>query len=339
MEFIDGGQVFVFPKLHERPHAPGPEEFWQESFVIIWYDPRQAVGGFFRLAHEPNCQGGQSQIICNIFSPEGVYRRTGFHPIQARHRLENGYVSGDDSLRYMYDEGMRWWFRDSGIEMDIEVDDFVPAVDIHRNGAPDSSSHGAQVYLGAHVDAGCSVTGTLKVKGRTYQIKDALAVRDHAWGPRAWTALLAHRWIVATFDRENSLVAMSFLTTGNPLAKYGWVIRGDKVIRAEKIDIRAIIGMDGATNLGGTLRMTLTTGEVLEAKYEPYYPCIALCVRNNAVYDSISRVTWGDKVGFGVFETSSNTQAGTREPEYFEGSYTADAAGKWHEAKILIASR
>ena len=334
MDLMDGGEVFVFPESDELPHQPGLQENWQESFVITWYDLKHSIGGLIRVGHEPNYKGGgRSQIMFNILSPEGVYRRTGYLPLEPRHRPKNGAITGDDTLRYEFDGKIHWTYKDTDIEMKLDVAAFVPPVDIFRRAGNQSATE----FLGAHVDAGCSVSGTLTVKGKTYNIKDAPAVRDHAWGPRSWAALLAHRWIVGTFDRENSFVAMSFLSSGSPLARFGWVIRGSKVILADKVDIMAKVGIDGGTNFGGTLKMTLVTGEIFEVKYDPFYPCLASFVSNTAFYDSLSRVTWGDKVGFGVFETSSNIQIGTLPPECYDGSYPPDSPSVWHEARVLLA--
>jgi hypothetical protein len=271
----------------------------------------------------------------NIVSPQGVFRRTGYLPLEARHRLKNGAVTGDDTLRCEYDGNIHWSFKDTDIDMKLDVDIFVPPVDIFRR--PENES--ASKFLGAHIDAGCSVSGTLTVKGKTYQIKDAPAVRDRAWGPRSWAALLSHRWNVGTFDRENSFVAMSFLSAGSKLASFGWIIRGKTVILASKVESYARIGVDGGSNFGGTLKMTLVTGEVFEVEFDPFYPCLASFINNTAFYDSISRVTWGDKVGFGIFEHSANIQCGVALPESFDGSYAPESSNPWQEAKPLLMHR
>lgn len=336
MEFIDGSKVFVFPENDELPHEPGPDENWQESFVITWYDLTQSIGGLIRIGHEPNHKDGpRSQIMFNIVSPQGVFRRTGYLPLEARHRTKNGAITGDDTLRCEYDGNIHWHFKDTDIEMKLDVDIFVPPVDIFRR--PENES--ASKFLGAHIDAGCSVSGTLTVKGKTWQVKDAPAVRDRAWGPRSWAALLSHRWNVGTFDRENSFVAMSFLTAGSKLASFGWVIRGKTVILAQKVESYARIGVDGGSNFGGTLKMTLVTGEVFEVEFNPFYPCLASFINNTAFYDSLSRVTWGDKVGFGVFEHSANIQCGTQLPESFDGSYSPESSSPWYEARPLLINR
>jgi hypothetical protein len=332
MDIEGGGRLVVFGPEDELPHTPGSHENWQESFVIIWYDLKQHVGGFFRLGHEPNYNGGRAQFMANIFSPEGVYHRSTDNPLRPQDRLKNGFLNGEDTLKYEYIDGrIHWWLKDANVEMNLVVDAYVPAIDAHRReGAPNAES-----YTGAHVDAACAVSGTLSVNKRTWTINNALAVRDHGWGMRDWNSLLSHRWTLGTFDRHNSFVAMSFLTTANQLARFGWVIRNNKVIFAEKVEIRALIAHDGATNLGGTTRMTLTTGEVLEAEFEPVYPCIASWVHQTICFDSMSRVRWGDSVGFGVFETTCNIQGGTVRPPVYDGAIAAD--GWYSDIRPLLA--
>jgi hypothetical protein len=332
MEIEGGGKLALFSAKDELPHEPGDHPNWQESFVIIWYDAEQAIGGFFRLGHEPNYDGGQTQIFSNIFSPQGVYHRSCHIPMKPEHRLPNGFLSGDETLRYEVIDGViTWKLKDDDVDMDIVVDTFVPPYDAHRKEGQDN----AESYTGAHVDAGCSVSGTLVVKGKTYQIKDALAFRDHGWGTRDWDSLYSHRWNVGVFDQDNSFVALTLLNSNYDLVKFGWVIRGSRIIFAEDVKSRAIIGEDGGTNYGGTLTMTLTTGEVFDVTFEPEYPAIASWVHHTICYDTLSKVTWGNKTGFGIFESTLNNQGGTRRPEKYDGSFGPDG---WYEGLELVKS-
>jgi hypothetical protein len=299
------------------------EENWQESFVLMWHDSERGVGGAFRLGHEPNLDGGMTQFIVAIAAPEGIFHRCRALPLRPADRLQNGFANGDDSLRYVFDgEHIRWTLRDDDVQADLCVECYVPAIDVHRG--PDNAN--AEAILSAHVDAACAVTGTMIIKGKTYRI-DALGVRDHAWGTRDLASLLSHRWAIATFGRKHSFVAMTFLSTANKLVKFGWVIREESVLLASSVNVQSIIGEDGATNFGGTVRMTLTTDEFFEAKFDPLYPAIANTIQNSLYYDTLSRVTWGDHIGFGVFETSGNIQGGTLKPQVFDGSVGAEG---WH---------
>ncbi len=330
MDIVGGGRVFVYPDSDEIPHTPGAHENWQESFVIIWYDQKQHVGGLFRLGHEPNYKGGQSQVFINVFSPAGIYHRTASMPLRPQDRLKNGFTSSDGALRYEYNgKNILWSLKEKGVDVNLVVDCFVPPIDAHkREGTGTAAS-----YTGNHVDAGCGITGTITVKGTTYKI-DALGIRDHGWGTRDWNSLLSHRWNWGTFDKNNSFVAQTFLTTANKLVRFGWVIRDGKVIMADKIEVLSLIGEDGATNFGGYTRMVLTTGEVLEARFEPYYPSMASWVHQTICYDTLCRVTWGDKVGVGVFESTCNIQGGTARPVVYDGSIGPDG---WYKHQPMLA--
>ncbi len=330
MNIQGGGKLYVFSPEDEFPHQPGDHQNWQESFVIFWYDASQSVGGFFRLGHEPNYDGGQTHIFSNIFSPEGTYHRSCHIPLKSRHRTDNGFASGDDTLRYEVINGViRWTLKDNDVDVDISVDSYVPPYDAHRR----EGQQNAESYTGAHVDAACAVSGTVIVKGKTYLINDVLAFRDHGWGNRDWDSLYSHRWNVGVLDRENSFVALTLLNKDYKLAKFGWVVRGDNIIFAEDVTTRAIVGEDGATNFGGTLSMTLTTGEVFDVVFRPVYPSVASWIHNTMCYDTLCAVSWGRKTGFGIYESTHNHQGGTRRPTLFSGSVGIDG---WYRGSELI---
>ena len=326
MEFIDGSKVHVFPAADEKPHAPGAQENWQESYVLYWYDPRHRIAGNFRLGREPNYKGGRSQFNIVVVSPEGTYRRVSNLPLRAQDVFDNGFGNGDDSLRYEFDdEHIRWTLKDDGVEAQFKVELTVPPIDAHRKAGLAT----AESILSAHVDAACRVTGTMVIKGKTYPI-DAFGVRDHAWGTRDLSQMRSYRWLVADLGPGNSFVAMTFQSADNKLARLGWVIRGSKVLLADTVSTRAIISDDGATNLGGNVRMTLATGEIFEASFAPLCPSIGLdmhFIHPTFYYDSYCRVTWGDKVGFGVFESTDNIRGGLVMPQVFDGSVGTNG---WH---------
>lgn len=333
MHFVDGTPVHVFSPADEKPHTPGPQENWQESYVLYWYDMKQRIGGNFRLGREPNHQGGRSQFNIVVVSPEGIYRRVSNLPLRPKDVFESGFGNGDDSLRYEFDgEKIRWTLQDDDVEAQLAVEITVPPIDCHRKAGINT----AATILSAHVDAACHVTGTMVIKGKTYQI-DAFGVRDHAWGTRDLSALRSYRWLIADFGKDHSFVAMTFLSADEKLARLGWVIRGNTVILAEQVGIRTVVGEDGSTNLGGTVRMHLSTGEVFEAKFEPLYPTLALdltFLHPTLYHDAYCRVTWGDKVGFGIFESANNIRGGTVLPKVFHGCVGTN--GWHHDARPLV---
>jgi len=334
MEFIDGSKVHVFSPADEKPHPPGAQENWQESYVLYWYDPKQRIAGNFRLGREANYKGGRSQFNIVVVSPAGTYRRIGNLPMRTQDVFENGFGNGDDSLRYEFDgEHIRWTLKSDDVEAQFKVEMTVPPIDAHRKAGLAT----AESILSAHVDAACRVTGSMVIKGKACEI-DAYGVRDHAWGTRDLSKMRSYRWLVADLGPGNSFVAMTFQSADNSLARLGWVIRGNTVLIASTVSTRAIISDDGATNLGGSVRMSLTTGEIFEARFEPLCPTIGLdmnFIHPTFYYDAYCRVTWGDKVGFGVFESTDNIRGGLVMPEVFDGSVGTNG---WHpDAKPWLA--
>lgn len=334
MQFIDGSKVHVFAPEDERPHAPGPEESWQESFVIYWYDEAQRIGGGFRLGTEPNHQSGRTQFLMMIVTPDGAFRRVDCLPARPGDVTADGVTSGDGTLAYRFDgETIRWSMNERDVQAELTVAITVPPINAHRKAGVES----AEAVLSAHVDSACRVTGTMTVMGRAYAL-DARGIRDHAWGKRDLSSLRSHRWLLADMGDDLSFVAMTFLSADDTLARFGWVIRGTTVHLATSVTTRAMTGDDGATAYGGTLEMLLDSGETFRATFEPLYPPFALgfTFLHPAYYsDAYCRVTVGDRLGFGIFESSHNARGGTITPPVSDGAIGHDG---WHaDIRPLIA--
>lgn len=93
---------------------------------------------------------------------------------------------------------------------------------------------------------------------------------------------------------------------------------------------RAHTADDGATTFGGSLMMTLDSGEEFRAEFEPLYPPFAIgftFLRPTYYNDNFCRVTVGDKVGFGIFESSANVRGGTVTPTVSDGAIGTNG---WH---------
>ena len=312
MDIIGGGKIHVYPPEDEYPHKPGPEWNWQESFVLHFWDAQQGLGGYFRIGHEPNYNGGTLAFWSYIVSPDGVFRRCEDLPLGANDFSKTGLSGGNGALKYEFDgKQIKWTVNEPGVKAELFIEDFHPAVDGNRKEGKLSD------FSAQHVEVALGVTGTITTQGNTYKV-NAMGIRDHGWGVRQWDTMLSHRWNVGVFDREHSFCAVTMLTRTDVLAKIGWVVRGDKVLYASEVDIAAVIECDGTTNRGGTLRMNLVTGEIFEAKYEHFMPSIVSTIHGLVCVDSFSKVTWGNRVGVGCFETSANIQRGTHIPQIYE---------------------
>ena len=188
--------------------------------------------------------------------PRVFFNRASVSPLVSGDRIKNGFSAGNGALQFHYDGQCVWTIREPDLEAALRLEDFHPAIDGYLK---DGASQLADLASN-HVEVACRVTGELTIKGKRYEI-EALGMRDHGWGERDWDTVWAHRWTVGVFDRENSFCAMSVHTSSDVIVKFGWVVRGKEVIYADETEIITYVANDGATNLGGRMLMTLSTGE------------------------------------------------------------------------------
>ena len=323
MKAIGGGKMHEYPTKDEVPHAPGKQEYWQESVVLIWWDPKNAVGGYYRIGHEPNRDGGITSIWATVHTPGESHFRNSVQPMTAADKFKNGFGAANGALTCRYDGELLWTQKEKDLDVSLRLHDFHPAIDGYmKNGKPALGDMHTN-----HVEVALRVTGTVKARGRTYKI-DGLGMRDHGWGARDWSACCGHRWTVGAFDRDNSFCAVKMLLAKEKLAEFGWVVRGDKVIYADKIDIVAHMASDCVSNVGGKTIMTLTTGERFEVSFDPVAPAACYFHHDVTCVDTLCKMTWGTTTGYGVFETSTNPQHGGHRPVTFDGGLGHNG---WHK--------
>jgi hypothetical protein len=322
MQMVGGGKMHVYPPEDEGPHKHGVEPNWQESVVLVWWDLKQSVGGYLRIGHEPNHNGGEAVIWTNFITPEHVFHRACEVPLKPEDLIEHGFSADQGALRFHFDGRCHWTVREDGIDAALDLEDFHPAVDGYlKDGTSQVGGVGAH-----HVEVACRVTGTVNIKGQRFDV-DGLGIRDRGWGVRDWASVRVHRWTVGVFDRDNSFCALTVLTSNDKLVKFGWVIRGDKVIYADKVDTVAYVAADGCTNRGGRTLMVLSTGERFEVHLEPLAPGLLSNHHTLACSDTLCRVRWGDKIGIGDFESTHNGHDGVRRLAVLDGGIVADG---WH---------
>jgi hypothetical protein len=330
MEIVGGGKVHVYEAVDEGPHASGPQELWQESVVLLWWDLKQGIGGFYRIGHETNhATGPMIALWSSTFSPQGHYKKTTYLPLREEDRLPNGFGSGEGTVRYTFDGQCVWTIEDEDISATLRVHDFHSSIDCYPKKGQLSE------FAPHHMEVAGRVMGPLKIKGVEYQV-DALCFRDHGWGERAWHTLLSHRWLAGVFGPQLSFCAISWHSIDDVLVQFGWIVRDDRIIYAKHLDIVAYVECDAMTTRGGHLRMTLTTGEELDIDFTPVAPSAMSFVHGIACVDTLSRITCGDKVGIANFETTHNGQGGKRKPAKLSRGFIENG---WHSAASVAAAK
>lgn len=300
---------------------PGPEENWQDSVVLIWYDLNNGLGGVHRIGNEPHAgPTGMATTWNNLIFPEGIYKKCRYQPLRPEIDFPpNGaYHCGDDTFCFHFDKGEHIWkikdtTPDGEIGAELRFRDSGPNVDCFPK------KETANV-ASAHFDIAGTVSGWMKIGDKKREV-NGLGIRDHGWGPRDWDSWYTHRWVMGTFGANFSFVAMSMYGVTEQMHAFGWVVRDWKVTMAKTVDILMYVEIDGATSRGGHVKMELTTGEVLDIECTPI-PKRSIVSENHDIYsnDRLCTFICGDLEGFCDWESTQNTHHGKRRPKkYFNG--------------------
>jgi hypothetical protein len=315
MKVTGGPNLKEYGDEYNIRQQPGPSEHWQDSVVVAWWDMDNEIGGFQRLGHQPNYKGGPMvSLWSSLMSPVGMYKNTIFKPLRPEDLLDNGgFGCGDDTCTSEFINGEHIWkIQDRGVSAELRFKDISGNVDCF----PKKGSL-AEDFASAHFDIPGKVTGWMKMDGKEWKI-NGLGIRDHGFGTRQWDTILSHRWVVGTCGRELSFIVLAWHSSDDALVSFGWVIRGDEVTMAKKIDLIAYMEIDAASNRGGHMQLTLTTDEVLEIECTPVENKAAVNFHHGVCcVDRMCMWTCNGLKGICDFETTSNLQRNNRTPKMF----------------------
>ena len=246
-----------FTVRDELRHLAGEESIWQESALLHWYDRDHGIGGWHRVGHEPNNQGGRAVIWSYLFSKTGwQYRCCTDMRLAAGDEFANGFGAGE-RLRCQYeDDASIWLINDGDLIARLSCRNFFDLVDPF----PPGDELAARRFP-HHFEVAGQVTGEFRYQGQLISIK-GLGYRDHSWGTRDWErGMLNHRWFTGTMGEAFSFAAITAQAPTGKLVRVGYVVRDNRLSRATGIDVIAYMEPDGLTHRGGEIRLTLEGGE------------------------------------------------------------------------------
>jgi hypothetical protein len=252
-----------FTESDEGLHPAQDTPLWQESTLLHWYDAKQGIGGWHRVGHEPNNQGGRAAIWSFIFDRGGgwQYRRCGEVALSSADRLERGFSAGR-ALRFEYRDGAaRFQIEDGPLSAQLECRNLYALVDPFPHG-----DEVAAKRFPNHFEVAGPVRGVVRYQGRETHV-DGYGYRDHSWGARDWEqGLLNHRWFTGVLGGEVAFAAITAQASTGRLVRTGYLWRRGVLVHAKEVDVVAYIEPDGLTHRGGRLRLTLPDGEVVEIR-------------------------------------------------------------------------
>ena len=300
----------------EHTHAPDNDELWQESFVLYFWDSERSCYSFLRIAQTPNLKGGTAQIMLNIWTPAGFYKHTDdMYPFDSSGRKQTSLTIGENLVSYSFDGNFNWKINDP--KYDVTADLVFTGYHAGINPLPRSETFAKQTSPN-HTQAFGWVKGEVSIKGMKFSI-DCHGWRDHSWGSRRWLSIRCHRFFPAIFSKDLYLTNVTFVGADGQLVKSAVLVKGDKMIFTRDITTVAYMGEDAVSNCGG--RATFKAdGETYVFEYEPIAKSSVIMVHGLAMTEGMCRVRWGDKVGVGLTETTTNPQAGSERPFVFPSS-------------------
>ena len=312
MKVMGADSVKVWGPGDEVPHPVGSEPGWQESVVLQWFDKDCGVGGSHRISHEPNTDGGVVWGKADILTMDGWYfKRFDRMPIRPQDRYANGFGSGYDDYRFVFDGSVcRYTLKNEHVFADLAVTDHHPPI----SNIPPRKGSMNEDYFPNHTEAAGRVTGIVEIKGKRYEV-DGVGYRDHSWGNREWGTLKSHRWVCGILGPDYSFNAFTFHTKNGQLATMGYVICKDTMIFAREVDVVTFVEIDGFSHRGGWVRMVLGNGEAVEYNCTPICKGTANYFHETTNLDTFCTVSGGDGgAGVCVFETTTNPTCGIEPP-------------------------
>lgn len=233
-----------------HPPAPGEEERYQESWVLVWHDPLSRVSGFHhfglqygnRQADLWNTLSYKNEVFHNENSltlplPETDYddmRIGGLRVVCEVPLMRQRIITGtaDNGCDIVYDA----FFKPCRWDMDVP---------------------GAASGKG-HYENGGRVQGTARVNGETIQV-NGYAYHDHSWGKRDYGKMLSFRNIFANFGPDFCVFVQDITTDVSGRTSMGYIYKDGVFHTLARVDSITGVADDGHSPV--TYEATLWTND------------------------------------------------------------------------------
>ena len=289
----------------ESPHPSDSHELWQESAAMAWLDADAGAGGYIRIGHEPNWQGGEWALGFGVVTRDCLrYRRNESGTLTDADRLAHGLGAGNGHFAISYDGALQIRAEDDHCRLELTAEDFYPRTDFFGLAAG-----AVREVASSHFESSGRVRGTVQIGGQSYDI-DGLFHRDRSWGIRHWDTILSHRWVVGTLGPEFSFGLLTWHAVDGSLRRFGYVVREGEAEAADDVDVVLAMEPDGISYRRGTATWTLAGGETLTFDCRPLDAIVT--ERNGVAWvDGLCEIEHEGRRGFCCLEGSNNPRGGS----------------------------
>jgi len=224
----------------EYMHDVGDESNFNESMYFNVYDPKERVGGFFRLGNRAN--EGYAEMTTCLYLPDG---RIGFTYARPEISHNDAFDAGGmkfevitpfEALKTTYtgkvcilDEPLQManprkaFTENPWVECEVVLDHrgiapMYGGEPVNDDGSPlteDLSGGFARGHYEQHIGG----RGVIRVGNDEWAV-DGYGLRDHSWGPRFWQAPWWYRWLTINFGEDAGFV-VSIVTSRDGKQRVG----------------------------------------------------------------------------------------------------------------------
>jgi hypothetical protein len=228
----------------EYMHELGPEPNFNESMYFNVYDPKNQVGGFFRLGNRAN--EGTGEMTCCIYLPDGrvgfMFKRPDVHNNDAFDAAGMRFevVTPFEELKVSYSGKLvmldnpldmadpREAFTNNPYE-ECEVRLTYRGLSAMFGGEPDEPHEKpGEEFAKGHYEQLIGGRGTIRVGDQEWDV-DGFGLRDHSWGPRYWQAPWYYRWLTANFGEDFGFMGSRIARQDGPGTRGGFVWDGEQL--------------------------------------------------------------------------------------------------------------
>jgi hypothetical protein len=304
----------VIEERDDRPHEPGDEPDWSESYYFAWLSPERSFVA--RIANRPN--EGTQDVLVVTFEPDGATTlvRSKREERTNTDRLEVGGV------RYVCEAPLKRWrltcdadavrlpnprllLGEEGPEpeptrltFDVVFDACQPPGELNSRGPDESVEQVRRRMASRHFEQTGAVTGT--VDGEPFEGR---GFRDKSWGSRDWSTPEMYRWFPMPFGDD--LAANVFIARFAGKEIYGgWAWKDGSVHPIEDIQLDQTYGEDGRTHESVDVSFSVdgerleVHGDVLNVVHVPYVTGDKTSLLN----EGLARWRLGDREALGIAE-------------------------------------
>jgi hypothetical protein len=247
-------QDFLLKEQDEYPHPLEEAKNFNESVYWNCFDPKQRMGGWFRLGNRAN--EGYAELSVCLYLPDGrlafMYGRP---EISNNDRflaggLEYEVVEPFARIRTRY-QGPVVVMGNPGELLDpsrafrenprqhCEIEWELEGISPLHGGEPTSDAvqplYGRQFSRG-HFNQHTAVRGPLRIGEEEWQL-EGFGWRDHSWGPRYWQNIGYHRLLVGSFGNDTGFMFLKITDLDGTTRRHGVLFRDGNYEEIRDLDL------------------------------------------------------------------------------------------------------